>query len=61
MARATYEGSKSHAEAWRDDTNELKEAPTALGISIEALWLMSKVGHEALNLIHDDDASSIKP
>ena len=31
MARAAGEGSKSDAEAWRDEVNELKEAQAALG------------------------------
>jgi hypothetical protein len=31
VARAANEGSRSDAEAWRDEVNELKEAPAALG------------------------------
>jgi hypothetical protein len=31
-ARAADEGSRSDAEAWRDEANELKKAPAALGV-----------------------------
>ena len=62
VARAAGEGSRSDAEAWRDEANELKEAPVALGSDFIMRECMSdhigslcKVGLEALHLINDDD------
>ena len=65
VARAAGEGSRSDAEAWRDEANELKEAPVALGSDFRMRECMSdhigslcKVGLEALHLIYDDDIAT---
>ena len=60
MASAVGEGSRSDAEAWRNEANELKEAPAALGLDfrecvLSILHSISKVGLETQNLIHDND------